>query len=76
MDPAFLALLRCPIDPRHQATLKREQSELICQNCLVRFPIRQGLPILVIHEAILPGGGRDIEQLPCRRAQPDDSVHH
>ena len=68
MDDAFLANLRCPIDPARAATLSREGQELVCSGCKVRFPVKQGIPILLADEAELPAGCRGIDSLPCRRS--------
>ena len=68
MDDAFLAQLRCPLDPTREATLTRDEQQLVCSRCSVRFPIKQGLPVLVPDEAILPDRTRELSQLPCRRA--------
>src|SRR5258706_6395663 len=54
MDNAFLELLRCPIDPARQATLSRERDQLVCSRCSVRYPVKNGLPILIADEAELP----------------------
>ena len=44
MDDAFLAQLRCPLDPDREATLTRDEQQLVCSRCSVRFPIKQGCP--------------------------------
>ncbi len=67
MDDAFLAQLRCPIDPEREATLTRDEQQLVCSGCSVHFAIKQGLPILVPDEAELPDGMREVSQLPCQR---------
>lgn len=67
MDDAFLELLRCPLDPGRTATLSRDQQQLICSRCAVRFPVKQGLPVLVPVEGELPPGTREVSQLPCQR---------
>jgi uncharacterized protein YbaR (Trm112 family) len=67
LDDAFLATLRCPIDPAREATLAREGQQLVCSGCGVRFPVKQGIPILLADEAELPAGCRDLPSLPCRR---------
>lgn len=67
MDDSLLPLLRCPIDPRRQATLTRDQQTLICSGCRVTFPVKNGLPILIPDEADLPDGVRSVERLPCVR---------
>ena len=68
MDNAFLSLLRCPLDPQREATLSRDEQHLVCSRCSVRFPIKQGRPVLVPDEGELPESLREVSQLPCRRA--------
>ena len=49
LDPQFLKILRCPIDPRRQAALTQpDETKLLCERCAVQFPIRDGFPILLI----------------------------
>ena len=67
MDDAFLTQLRCPLDPTREATLSREEQQLVCSECAVHFPIKQGLPVLIPDEGELPAGMREISQLPCQR---------
>ncbi len=67
MEPAILELLRCPIDPQRQAPLVRKEQVLVCQGCSVQFPIKQGIPILIVREADLPPGCKELSQLPCQR---------
>ena len=75
MDDAFLACLRGPLDPAREATLARDQQSLVCSGCAVRFPIKQGLPILVPDEAELPDGITELSQLACRRTRRRKSSH-
>ncbi len=67
MDDAFLATLRCPIDPARQATLARDGQQLDCSGCHVKFPIKQGIPILLADEAEMPSWCKEMSALPCRR---------
>jgi uncharacterized protein YbaR (Trm112 family) len=67
MDDAVLTLLRCPLDPRRRSPLTRDEQSLVCDGCRVRFPIKNGLPILVPDEAELPLGVRTPDRLPCHR---------
>src|SRR5258708_6017162 len=66
MDNAFLELLRCPIDPAREATLSRERDQLVCSRCSVRYPVKNGLPILIADEAELPPYCRTRQALPCQ----------
>ena len=65
IDPALLAILRCPMDPSH-TPLAEEEGHLVCTRCHVVFPNREGFPTLLIEEAELPKGCANIDQLPCR----------
>ena len=67
MDDAFLANLRCPIDPRREATLTRDRDQLVCSQCSVRYPVKNGIPVLLSDEADLPPGCANRAQLPCQR---------
>ena len=65
MHSSFLDVLRCPIDPLRETSLDREEQALVCRQCSVHFPIRQGIPILVLREAELPANCTAASQLPC-----------
>jgi uncharacterized protein YbaR (Trm112 family) len=67
MDASFLDVLRCPIDPLRETSLNREEQALVCRQCKVHFPIRQGIPILVLREAEFPANIAEASQLPCVR---------
>jgi uncharacterized protein len=59
-------ILRCPLDPARLSPLLRIEQEYHC-NCGVRFPVKQGLPILIADQADLPDGCKTRHQLPCRK---------
>lgn len=67
MQQDTLAYLRCPLDPVRLTTLREEREALVCEQCAVRFPMKQGLPILIAEEAELPADCRTLSQLPCRK---------
>lgn len=70
LDPEFLKILRCPFDPKRQSTLSQPgESYLQCDRCKVKFPIRDGFPILIVEEAELPPDCPTADKLPCQ-AQP------
>jgi uncharacterized protein YbaR (Trm112 family) len=69
MDDAFLAQLRCPLDPAREATLSRDEQGLICNCCSAHFPVKQGLPVLIPDEVELPEGMKEVSQLPCQRRE-------
>jgi uncharacterized protein YbaR (Trm112 family) len=68
IDTEALAFLRCPISPGRDVELVVEDDQLLCSCCRVRFATPDGIPTMIVEEAILPEGCRSIEQLPCRRA--------
>jgi uncharacterized protein YbaR (Trm112 family) len=61
----LLDILRCPLDPS-KTCLSLHDSHLLCMRCGLKFPIRDGLPNLVVEEAELPPGCDSIQQLPCQ----------
>jgi uncharacterized protein YbaR (Trm112 family) len=66
ISPDLLDILRCPLDPSH-TRLALEGDRLLCQRCALRFPIRDGFPVLVAEEAELPPGCESLSDLPCQR---------
>ncbi len=66
ISPELLEILRCPMDPSN-TRLTLEGDRLICQRCGLRFPIKDGFPVLIVEEAELPPGCPSLDQLPCQR---------
>jgi uncharacterized protein YbaR (Trm112 family) len=66
ISPDLLEILRCPMDPSN-TRLSLEGDHLVCQRCALRFPIKDGFPVLIAEEAELPPGCASLEQLPCQR---------
>lgn len=62
----LLDILRCPLDPS-RTRLALEGDHLVCPRCVLRFKIRDGFPVLVVDEAVLPEGCDSISQLPCQK---------
>ena len=69
MIPAdFLEMLRCPMDPARDVALTQpDDLHLLCPHCRLRFPIKDGFPVLVVEEAELPQGCVSLDQLPCQQ---------
>jgi uncharacterized protein YbaR (Trm112 family) len=61
-----LEMLRCPMDPGN-TRLEATETALVCQRCRVLFPIREGIPCLLIEEAELPAGCKNVSELPCQQ---------
>jgi uncharacterized protein len=54
LDEELLQILACPVCV---APLRQEAERLICARCGRRYPIRQGIPVLLVDEAELPAAG-------------------
>jgi uncharacterized protein YbaR (Trm112 family) len=55
------------MDPTRTTRLEVERDWLVCQQCAVRFPVKDGLPILMIDDAELPANCPSVNDLPCQR---------
>jgi len=60
IDPALLEVLACPIT---KGPLRLEGDKLVSERLGVKYPIRDGIPILLIEEAELPEGTESVEKL-------------
>jgi uncharacterized protein YbaR (Trm112 family) len=65
MNP--LDAFRCPIDPRRESPLTRDRDQIVCDGCGVRYPVKNGIPVLIADEATLPAGCTSVASLPCQR---------
>ncbi|MBD3833966.1 MULTISPECIES: Trm112 family protein [Brevundimonas] len=50
VDPRLLEVLVCPVT-RGRLTLDRERNELISAGAKLAFPIRDGVPIMLVEDA-------------------------
>ena len=57
MDKALLEILACP---QCKAGVKEEGNWIVCTNpvCGLRYPVREGIPVMLIDEALKPGETR------------------
>lgn len=55
LDKEFLDILACPAD---KSPVKQEGEELVCTKCGRRYPIREGIPVMLIEEATLPNSAK------------------
>ena len=58
-------ILRCPLNPS-RTRLAVEGNHLVCQQCRLRFQMKDGFPVLVVEDAELPAGCAELSQLPCQ----------
>ena len=54
IDQELLDILACPLC---KTPVKLEAARLICTNCGRRYPIRDGIPVMLVEEAELPASG-------------------
>ena len=66
INTELLGILRCPLG---KAPLKIESEIFVCTKCGVIFPVRNEIPVLLIDEAKLPEGIKDISELECRKGK-------
>lgn len=55
IDKELLEILACPACKQK---VVQENEEIVCENpqCRLRYPIREGIPVMLIEEAKKPGG--------------------
>ena len=53
VDKELLEILACPLD---KAPVREEGDRLVCEKCGRRYPVRDGIPVMLIEEAELPPG--------------------
>ena len=51
VDAELLAILACPLDKQ---PVTREGNYLVCAECHRHYPIRDGIPVMLIDEALTP----------------------
>lgn len=54
IDPQLLEILACPAC---KEAVRLEQDKLVCVKCGNRYPIREGIPVMLIEEAEQPSSG-------------------
>jgi len=50
LDPELLEILACPLDKQ---SVELQGDRLVCVQCGRRYPIRDGIPVMLIEEAEL-----------------------
>jgi uncharacterized protein len=65
IDPELLALLRCPLT---RSPLRQEGDWLISEVGNLAYPVRDGIPVMLIEEARLPAGIASLDDFKQRFA--------
>ena len=55
IDKELLDILACPAC-KGNIVYDQDNEKLICQKCDRRYPIRDGIPVMLVDEAELPNG--------------------
>lgn len=48
ISPEVLEILACP---KCKGPLQAEGDALVCEPCALRYPVRDGIPVLIVEEA-------------------------
>ncbi len=48
VDKELLEILACPVD---HAPVREEAERLVCTKCGRRYPVREGIPVMLVDEA-------------------------
>lgn len=66
IDPQLLEILRCPLT---HSKLRQEGDWLIAQTGGLRYPIRDGIPVMLLEEAQLPPEVKSLDELKRKYGQ-------
>ena len=66
IDSALLEILVCPLT---RSKLRQEGGELVSEVGGLRYPIREGIPILLIDEAALPSNVTSLDEFKQKYAE-------
>jgi uncharacterized protein YbaR (Trm112 family) len=57
LDPELLDILVCPND-RGDVEYREEEQVIVCTKCGYRYPVRDGIPVMLLDEAEKPTTGK------------------
>lgn len=57
LDAELLEILVCPND-RGDVDYLEDEQVIVCRTCGYRYPVRDGIPVMLIDEADKPGGAQ------------------
>jgi hypothetical protein len=53
IDPELLAIMQCPVDAG-ELSEQHDPDALVCAECGRRYPVRDGIPVMLVDEALPP----------------------
>jgi uncharacterized protein YbaR (Trm112 family) len=66
VDPHVLSILRCPLT---HSKLRQDGDHLVAETGGLRYPVRDGIPVMLMEEAILPPDVKSLEELKQKYAR-------
>lgn len=63
LDPQLLEILRCPLT---HSRLRQEGAFLIAEVGGLRYPIRDGIPVMLVEEAELPADVKSMDEMKAK----------
>ncbi len=55
IDKEWLEILACPVC---KTDVRLEEDRIVCTKCGRRYPIKDGIPVMLVDEAEMPGDER------------------
>jgi len=55
LDPALWAVLACPCEAHGDLVADESAKTLTCTICAAVFPVRDGIPVMLMDQAMKPG---------------------
>ena len=65
IDPDLLSILRCPLT---RSPLRQEGDALVAEVGGLRYPLRDGIPVMLVEEAQLPDGVESLDAFKAKFA--------
>ena len=59
VDPELLSILRCPLT---RSRLRQEGDFLVAEVGGLSYPVREGIPVMLVEEAKLPAGIASLDE--------------
>jgi uncharacterized protein YbaR (Trm112 family) len=67
IDPELMSILRCPLT---RSKLRQEGDRLVAEKGGLKYPVRDGIPVMLIEEAELPADVQSLDEFKKKYA-PD-----
>jgi len=68
LDKELLEVLACPVC---KVSIELDGDWLVCSQCARRYPVRDGIPVMLVEEAVSPDGEEAVSLGSEEAASPD-----